>query len=411
MSPPYDWPKTMARAIEGCAPKGLTQLVTMLCGSSANENAYKASMIAYENRRRGARGAPGKASAEELDSAIVNQGPGSSQTVILSFHGAFHGRTFGALSTTHSKAMHKLDIPAFDWPVAPFPRLQYPLAENVAANEKEDLRCLAEVDAIMTRQKNQGRDVAAVVMEPIQAEGGDNHASGAFALGLRRLCTKHGASFIVDEVQTGGGASGLMWAHEHWQLPDGEEPDFVCFSKKMQTGGYFHKPSVRPDVGYRIFNTWMGEPIKMLQLDTVLNVIKRDGLLENTQAAGVVLLEGLESAVTAYPDVLTRARGLGTLCAVDTVQGGPQRDALVTKMRQRGVWVGGCGDNSIRLRPALIFTPMHAELFLTHLNAVCAELAEVARSHHHAETIKTAAKTATKSAIKTATASATAFAQ
>jgi len=374
MMPPANWPHVLSDAVKRCAPPGLNNLVTMLCGSSANENAFKAAMMVYENQRRGV--APGGKYVHtdaEKAASMVNEAPGASATTILSFTGAFHGRTFGALSATHSKPIHKLDVAAFDWPVTQFPQLQYPLDEHAAANAAEEQRCLDAVDAVMREQKAAGRDVAGVIVEPVQAEGGDNHASPAFFLGLRRLCTAHGAAFIVDEVQTGGGATGKMWAHEHWELPAGEEPDFVTFSKKLQTGGYFHKESVRPDAGYRVFNTWMGEPIKMLQLSTILDVIERDGLIENTRQAGAVLEQGFERLQAAHPAKLHSARGVGTFRAI-SFRAAADRDRMIGALRNRGIWAGGCGEATIRLRPALIFTPQHAELFLHHFEEAVAAL-------------------------------------
>jgi len=366
MMPPADWPERLERIVERCAPRGMDNLVTMLCGSSANENAYKQAMINYERKRRGG----STHTAEQIASCMVNEAPGCSPTTILSFSGAFHGRTIGALATTHSKAIHKLDVATLDWPTAPFPHLKYPLEANVEANKQEEQRCLMAVDEIMHKQKATGKDVAAVVVEPVQAEGGDNHASPDFFLGLRRLCTGHGASFIVDEVQTGGGASGTFWAHELWNLPEGEEPDFVTFSKKLQTGGYFHKQEVRPDGGYRIFNTWMGEPVKLLQLEVILDVIERDELIKNTQLTGQVLQQGLHTLASVYPSVFANARGVGTFCAIDATSGGAARDNILGTLKQKGIWAGGCGEASIRLRPALIFTPRHAELFLESLEEV-----------------------------------------
>ena len=89
------------------------------------------------------------------------------------------------------------------------------------------------------------------------SEGGDKHASPAYFRSLRQIAKKHGAYFIVDEVQTGVGATGKFWAHEHWGLQAGEEPDFVTFSKKMQASGVFHKAETRPSAPYRIYGTWM----------------------------------------------------------------------------------------------------------------------------------------------------------
>lgn len=176
--------------------------------------------------RRG--GAP--PSVEELTSCMRNAAPGTTPYKVLSFQGAFHGRLLGSLSTTHSKAIHKLDVPAFDWPIAPFPQLKYPLSEHTADNAAEEARCLAAVAAIFDADKS--KDITTVVVEPIQSEGGDHAASPAFFRGLQALTKAHGGYLVVDEVQTGCGASGLFWAHEAWGLPT--PPDAVTFSKKMQ---------------------------------------------------------------------------------------------------------------------------------------------------------------------------------
>ena len=370
MMPSDVWPERLEIIVERVAPKGLDNLVTMLCGSSAVENAFKQAMIVYETNRRGD---DASHSDEDLDSCMTNDAPGCSKTTILSFEGAFHGRTMGALSATRSKPIHKLDVAAFDWPVAPFPKLKYPLHANKQVNAEEEKRCLERVDEILQTQKNISRDVAAVIVEPVQAEGGDNHATPSFFRGLRQLCTKHGASFIVDEVQTGGGGTGSFWCHEQWDLPSGEEPDFVTFSKKLQMGGYFHKSTARVDTGYRIFNTWMGEEIKALQLMTVLDVIERDDLLDTVRRAGDVLESGLTDLSRKYPESVSNARGLGTFRAVD-LSTSSQRDHVLSELRMRGIWAGGCGEKSIRLRPALIFQEEHADIFLGALEDVLEKL-------------------------------------
>lgn len=207
----------------------------MMCGSCSNENAYKNLFIAYRQRQRGE-----NVSFTELEqsSCMINQSPGSPKLSILSFHGAFHGRTLGTLSTTHSKAIHKIDIPAFDWPIASFPRYKYPLQSNARENAEEDERCLSQVEDLIVGYQKKGCSVAGIVVEPIQSEGGDNEASPQFFQRLQRIGKKHGAGLLIDEVQTGGGATGKFWCHEHFQLDS--PPDIVTFSKKMQMGGYFH---------------------------------------------------------------------------------------------------------------------------------------------------------------------------
>ncbi|XP_034021303.1 4-aminobutyrate aminotransferase, mitochondrial-like [Thalassophryne amazonica] len=277
----------------------------------------------------------------------------------------------GSLATTHSKAIHKLDVPSFDWPVAAFPRLQYPLEEFTRENALEEARCLEQVEDLIDKWRQKGKPVAGIVVEPIQAEGGDNHASPVFFRGLRKITRTHGCSFHVDEVQTGGGATGKFWAHEHWDMDD--PADIVSFSKKLQTGGYYHKDELQADKPYRIFNTWMGDPSKNLLLAEVLNVIHRENLLEQVTRSGKALLNGLYQLQAQYPGMLSRARGQGTFCAVD-IRDDATRDSILLKTRDKGVILGGCGDRSIRFRPALVFKEYHVQILLNILNDVLANI-------------------------------------
>src|SRR5262249_26275460 len=148
---------------------------------------------------------------------------------VVSFEGGFHGRSLGALSLTRSKPIHKVDIPAFPFPAIPFPALTFPLAEHAAENRAAEERSLDALEAVFQAHPN---EIAAVIIEPIQGEGGDRHASAAFFCELRRRTAERGVALIFDEVQTGGGATGSMWAHEAFDLPS--PPDVVTFSKKMQ---------------------------------------------------------------------------------------------------------------------------------------------------------------------------------
>ncbi|CAG0924182.1 unnamed protein product, partial [Notodromas monacha] len=284
--------------------------------------------------------------------------------------GAFHGRTFGALTTTHSKPIHKLDIPAFDWPIASFPIYKYPLEEFKTENEAEDRRCLEEVQCLIEQRENTGKDVAGVVIEPIQCEGGDHHPSTNFMQKLQAITKKADVGFLVDEVQTGCGSTGKMWCHEHYHL-DGP-PDIVTFSKKMLTGGFYLSKKYRPKQGYRVFNTWMGDPGKMLLLEAVLQTIKTENLLDNVTKTGNHLLKGLEDLQARYPQYLNSARGLGFIVSVNCFTA-LRRDKFMHKLRKRGVHVGGCGVDVLRLRPALNFTQHHADILLDSLKSVLAE--------------------------------------
>lgn len=254
--PQHDWAEILQTGILKVAPKGLNQVFTAQAGSDANELAYKA---AFMWKRRQQRGGPDvDFTAEEISSSMNNQGPGAPNMSIMSFKTAFHGRLFGSLSTTRSKPIHKLDIPAFDWPQASFPALKYPLEDHVEENAREEARCLAEVEEIITTYHS---PPAAIIVEPIQSEGGDNHASPSFFKGLREITRKHDVLFIVDEVQTGVGATGKFWAHDHWNLQD--PPDMVTFSKKAQTAGYyFGNNELRPNKPYRQFNVSVASDTK-----------------------------------------------------------------------------------------------------------------------------------------------------
>ena len=224
--PSADWSHILRTGLLAAAPKGLNQVFTALAGSDANELAYKAAFIYKRSQERGV-GAD--FTEEELKSTMLNEGPGSPQMSILSFKSAFHGRLFGSLSTTRSKPIHKLDIPAFDWPAAPFPNLKYPLEEHAKENAEEEQRCLQETERLIKEWHN---PVAAVIVEPIQSEGGDNHASPAFFQGLRDITKRTNVLFIVDEVQTGVGATGKFWAHDHWNLSS--PPDMVTAIPSIQ---------------------------------------------------------------------------------------------------------------------------------------------------------------------------------
>jgi 4-aminobutyrate aminotransferase/(S)-3-amino-2-methylpropionate transaminase len=214
---------------------------------------------------------------EEIESAMRNQAPGAPECFILSFNGGFHGRTFGSLATTRSKPIHKLDIPSFDWPSALFPKLRYPLGPFSAENAAEEQRCIDEVEQILDTSS---RPIVAAVVEPIQSEGGDNHASASFFCKLRALTEQKGILLIVDEVYTGVGASGKFWAYEHWHLPS--PPDMVTFSKKAQAAGFYHgKQNLRPKQAYRQFNTWMGDPARALIFISIYEEIGRLDLVQN----------------------------------------------------------------------------------------------------------------------------------
>jgi 4-aminobutyrate aminotransferase/(S)-3-amino-2-methylpropionate transaminase len=372
--PPVKWSEWIETGLnaEDVRPKGLKSLFTAMCGSCANETAFKAVFMAYRARERGS-SEPSSFTAEEMESCMRNQSPGAPSLSILSFTKAFHGRLFGSLSATRSKAIHKLDIPAFDWPVCPWPEVKYPFEGNEAENEKAEQACLQEVERTIDEWKSKS-PVAGLIIEPIASEGGDQHASPAFFRGLRELTKRKGVFMIVDEVQTGVGATGTLWAHDKWNLQT--PPDAVTFSKKMQAAGFYHNINLKPSMPYRNFNTWLGDPTRALQAREILNIIRRDGLVENTAKVGDYIyqsLSELSNGVGKGKMHNLRGKGEGTFIAWDA-ESPAKRDELIKRMRNNGVHLGGCGDQAVRLRPMLVFQKHHADLFLEKLSNVLKEI-------------------------------------
>lgn len=365
--PQSDWAAILESSVLKVAPKGLNQVFTSMAGSDANETAYKAAFMWHRQQQRG--GPEAEFTQEEIDSSMNNQAPGSPHFSIMSLKYGFHGRLFGSLSTTRSKPIHKLDIPAFDWPQAPFPMLKYPLEQYEAENAAEEKRCLEEAERIIQTYHN---PVAAVVIEPVQSEGGDNHASPTYFQGLREITKRNNVLLIVDEVQTGVGATGKFWAHEHWNLTT--PPDIVTFSKKAQAAGYyFGDPALRPNKPYRQFNTWMGDPTKAILFRAILGEIERLNLVENTAVTGDYLFNGLEQLAQRYPEQFKNLRGKnrGTFIAFDH----PKRDELLVRAKANGINIGGSGASAVRLRPMLIFQKHHADILLERLEKMAGAMA------------------------------------
>lgn len=355
--PSTDWPQKLEASLMAVAPRGLSNCMTQGCGACANEHAYKAVFMAYRRKQRG--GEP--PSQEERESSLINQPPGCPPLTLLSFSNAFHGRTMGSLMMTHTKWMHKLDFPSIDWPIADFPQYKHPLLGNIEQNRREEARCLQQVCSKIEEYGARGTPVAGVVIEPIQGEGGDNHASPDFFRQLQQVCKDYGAYLVLDEVQTGAGATGQMWFHDTFHLPS--PPDIVIFSKKMMTGGFYYTDEMRPTEGYRIFNTWMGDPSKVILLEEMLRVIRDEELLENVARVGKQLVQGMTDLQERYPGQLSGARGEGMFCAVD-VRDAKHRDQLLTDLKNSGVLAAGSGSHTLRLRPTLIFQERHADIFL-----------------------------------------------
>lgn len=350
------------------APKGQDHIWSGLSGADANELAFKAAFMYYRSNERGY---ATEFSSEENESVMENAAPGAPQLAVLSFKRAFHGRLFASGSTTVSKPIHKLDFPAFDWPHAEYPTYKYPLGQYEEQNRVEDDRCLKLVEELITTWKS---PVAALIIEPIQSEGGDNHASKYFLQKLRDITLKHKVVYIIDEVQTGVGATGKLWCHEYADI---QPPvDLVTFSKKFQSAGYFfHDPKFVPNKPYRQFNTWCGEPARMIIAGAIGQEIIDKDLTTQVRRVGDYLFQKLEDLQSKYPSKFQnlRGKGRGTFIAWD-LPSTEERDLLLKNLKLNGCNVGGCSTNAVRLRPTLTFEEKHADIFIDALAKTVADL-------------------------------------
>ncbi|ODV83041.1 hypothetical protein CANARDRAFT_203995 [[Candida] arabinofermentans NRRL YB-2248] len=350
------------------APKGQKYIWNALSGADANELAFKAVFFNYQSKKRGFSNG---FTTEEEKSCMENQAPGNPELAVLSFNKAFHGRLFASGSVTRSKPVHKMDMPSFKWPKAEFPSYKYPLDENKDFNDSEDVRCLEIVENFF---KTWHCPIACIIVEPIQSEGGDNHASRTFFQGLRDLTLKYGAKLIIDEVQTGCGGTGLMWDHERYELSP--PADLVTFSKKMQSAGYFfHDEELVPNMPYRQFNTWCGDQRLMMLSAAICQEIQDEDLLKSISTTGDYLFGELEKLQAKYPTYLAKLRGKGKACFIAfDMPSGTIRDSFLKKMKLAGVNMGGCAELGVRLRPTLTFEVKHAKVLIDAMSKVLSTL-------------------------------------
>ena len=277
-------------------------------------------------------------------------------TQVIHFKEAFHGRTGYTLSMTNTFNLDKTKyFSKFNWPRIINPKITFPLNEENLEKVKElENQAVSEIETAVSKNPN---DIAALIIEPIQGEGGDNHFRKEFFLELRRLCDEHEIMFILDELQTGVGLTGKMWAHEHFDF----KPDILAFGKKTQVCGIMVSDRVDEikdnvfNVSSRLNSTWGGNLVDMVRCQKYLEVIKEENLIKNAELQGKHLLEGLEKLVKKYPNKISNARGLGLMCAFDLTSP-KKRDELKNKLYANGLIVIGCGATSIRFRPPLIIS-------------------------------------------------------
>ena len=299
----------------------------------------------------------------------IQKGKGELGSKVLHFEKCFHGRSGYTLSLTDSPDPRKVKyFPKFDWPRVSTPNIKFPLdansIEDVIARENISLNQIK--DAI----KNNPDDIACIIIEPIQGEGGDNHFRPEFLIALKDLCLDNDMLLVFDEVQTGVGITGEMWAHQHLCKVSCDcgsltrcqpmEPDIISFGKKTQCCGIFagkRLDEVENNVFHessRINSTWGGNLVDMVRFTIYLEIIEKENLVSKARNNGLYLLEQLNGLQAEF-DSISNARGKGLFCAFD-LPNTELRDSLASKLMDNKVIVLGSGKRSIRFRPHLNIT-------------------------------------------------------
>ncbi len=275
---------------------------------------------------------------------------------ILHFQEAFHGRSGYTLSTTDTDSTKTRDYPLFQWPRVSNPKITFPLQEAAVASAEE--QSVREIEAAFAADSH---GIAAILIEPIQGEGGDNHFRPQFLQRLREIADEHEVLLIFDEVQTGIGLTGSMWAFQQLDVT----PDIVAFGKKAQVCGIMSTRRIDavPDnvfhVSSRINSTWGGNLVDMVRSAKYLEIIRDHNLVDNAAKVGRHLIEQLAALQADFPQI-TNLRGRGLMIAFD-LPDGHQRDALRSGLWEAGLATLACGQRSIRFRPMLTFAQQDAD--------------------------------------------------
>ena len=315
-------------------PEQLPYLFLVSGGALAVENALKAAFD-WKVRRNFQKGIK-----EEKGSQVIH------------FKEAFHGRSGYTLSLTNTDKRKTKYFPKFNWPRITNPKILFPFNEGnldkVVALENQ------AIDEIKAAIHECSDDIAAMIIEPIQGEGGDNHFRKEFFQKLRTVADESDILLIFDEVQTGIGLTGKMWCYEHF----GVNPDMLVFGKKTQVCGFlcskridevddnvFHESS-------RLNSTWGGNLVDMVRFRKYLEIIVTDKLIENTCNVGEYFLTELLQLEDEFDNIVSRVRGRGFMIAFD-LPNSEIRNQFLSKTFENGLIVLPSGERSIRFRPSL----------------------------------------------------------
>ncbi len=329
---------------EVAIPKGYEHLFLVDYGTLAVENSFKIAMDWKVNKL--------------LESGKATHGQayhGEKGTKILHFNEAFHGRGGYTLSVTNTADpnKHQRFAKFTDWPRVLNPKIVWPLEKNegiIAWLEEQSIKQIKH--AIWDNPD----DIAAIIIETIQGEGGDNHFRTEFFQKLREICDESEMLLIFDEVQSGMGITGKMWAWEH-HAP--VKPDLFAFGKKSQICGVIAGPRIDEvanncfAVSSRINSTWGGTAVDMVRSTRYLEIYRDEKILDYVaKEAGPRLFKGLKEIEKEFPDFVGNVRGKGLMCAYD-ICCPTLRDKFIKACHARKMLILPCGTHSVRFRPAL----------------------------------------------------------
>ena len=294
-------------------------------------------------------------------------------TRVLHLRHAFHGRSGYTLSLTNTDPVKTDRYPKFDWPRISSPAVRFPLEAHRAEVEAAEELALAEAKAAFEAYPH---DIACFVAEPIQCEGGDRHLRSDFLLAVQDLCHQYDALFVVDEVQTGAGATGTPWCYQQLGLA----PDLVAFGKKVQLGGVMAGRRV-DEVAENVFrtsgridSTWGGNLTDMVRSRRLLQLVEQTGAIANAATVGQHLLARLVELEQAWPKAVSNARGRGFVAAIDLATRELRSSVLTTLWGEEHVVAFGCGERTLRLRPALSMTADEVDAGCDAMNRVLGRL-------------------------------------
>jgi 4-aminobutyrate aminotransferase len=305
----------------------------------------------------------GNSGTEAIEAAIKLARYHTGRQFIVGFYNAFHGRTFGALSLTSSKVTQRQRfaplVPGFFHTTYPDPyHPPHGTADVTAA-------CLEDLDRLF-RTTTPPEEVAAIFIEPVQGEGGYIVPPREFVQELRRICTRHGILFVADEVQSGCGRTGKMWAIEHF----GVEPDIVCMAKGIASGMPLGVTLARAEImdwtpGAHA-STFGGNPVVLAAAAATLKLLE-GGLVRNAAEIGEHLLRRLRRWPETHR-IVGNVRGLGLMIGVEIVSDQKKRtrdhdtrERIVELAFHKGLLLLGCGPNTVRIMPPLICTREEAD--------------------------------------------------